>query len=224
MAEAYFEDPLAQELARAVSAGSTSRIREAVEKGAALDATGRGDITMLEWAVYAQQPDALKTLVELGADVTQPGIGGGTVVHLAAMVADARYLRVLLDAGVDPDLPHSRDRRTPLMEAVHPHSAAHLQMLLAAGADVNLSDRTGKTPLHRAALVNGIDHVLTLLRAGADPEAVTDRGATFQAYFWSADADLLHEQALDARRQVAEWLQVHDVPLHEDARWTRNGR
>lgn len=223
-AEAHFEDPQTQELAQAIAAGSPSRIQQAVEDGASVDAAGKDGVTLLEWAVYERQPSSLQTLLELGADVTRPGIGGGTVVHLAAIADHPRCLQVLLDAGVDPDLRHPVTERTPLIEATGLRTDEQFQMLLEAGAEVTLADRTGTTALHRAAMLNAGSQVLTLLEAGADPEAQSDDGATFQTFFWQSDADLMNDRALRERRQVAEWLQAHDVPLHEDARVTRSGR
>jgi cytohesin len=63
--------------------------------------------------------------------------------------------------------------RTPLMVAVEEGSAAWVNALLAAGADLDGADRHGVTALHRAVIGGHADLVRSLLRSGADPD-VTD--------------------------------------------------
>jgi ankyrin repeat protein len=51
-------------------------------------------------------------------------------------------------------------------------------VLIAAGADVNATQRNGFTPLHEAAQHGDDELVELLLSAGADPTARTDAGDT----------------------------------------------
>ena len=51
-------------------------------------------------------------------------------------------------------------------------------MLIAAGADVNATQRHGFTPLHAAAQHGDVEMVELFLSAGADPSAATDDGAS----------------------------------------------
>ena len=53
-----------------------------------------------------------------------------------------------------------------------------LRSWLAAGADFNMADYTGRTPLHVAAAHRRPDHVAFLLQHGADPSAVDLSGLT----------------------------------------------
>lgn len=220
----HFEDPEARELASAVAAGSESQIRDLVERGASVDATGKDGVTMLQWAVLEGKQRSLKTLLELGADPEQHGLGGSTVMHTASIVRTPEALRTLLEAGVDPDLRHGVTERTPLMGAVGMRTTEHFFLLLEAGADVTLADRTGQTALHLAAMVNAGTHVLELLERGADPEAENSQDATFQNYYWTTDANIMNERGLRYRQLVAEWLQANDVELAEGARWTKDER
>lgn len=217
-----FADERARELARAVSAGDRKAIRELVADGSPLDARGTDDITVLQWAIRENQHGALLTLLELGADVEQAGHGGTTALHTAAVVSNPRHLRTLLEHGADPDLPHAVTRETPLMAAAGSRTDEHFRLLLKHGADVHLADRNGDTALHVAAMVNAGGQVLTLLEMGADPVAQDRVGATFQDYFWTTDARLMHDRALRERRAVAQWLTAQGIPLHEDADWTKD--
>lgn len=218
----HFEDESAQELATAVAGGSASRIRDLVAEGVSVDTTGKDGVTMLQWAVFENEHRSLETLLELGADVEQLGLGGSTVLHSAAIATSPRHLETLLATGVDPDLRHGITERTPLMGAVGLRTTEHFSMLLEAGADVTLTDRTGLTALHLAAMVNAGTHVLELLDRGADPEAESSTGATFQPFFWQTPARVMNDRALENRRLVAEWLESHGVEVSDEARWTKD--
>ena len=56
-----------------------------------------------------------------------------------------------------------------------------LQLLIAAGANVNKKEVCGYTPLHLAVKMNNTESVDALLEAGADVETKTDRK---QHSFW----------------------------------------
>lgn len=218
----HFDDPSAQELARAVSAGDRDGIRDLVATGSPVDAMGQEGVTMLQWAVLEGRHGALSTLLELGAEVERPGLGGSTVLHTAARSTDVRFLRTLLETGVDPDLRHAVTEATPLQAATGMRTDENFTLLLEHGADVRLVDRNGTTALHLAAMVNAGSQVLALLDRGADPLARDRVGATFQDYFWTTDPDIMHDRALRERREVADWLTARDIPLHEDAAWEKD--
>lgn len=222
VAAEHFEDPAAQELAQAVADGKLSTIRELVADGTSVDSAGKDGITMAQWAVFERQHRSLETLLELGADIELHGLGGSTVLHSAAIVDNPRYLRTLLEAGADPDLRHAQTERTPLMGATGARTMEHFTLLLEAGADIDLTDRTGNTALHLAAMVNAGEQVLMLLERGADPLARNAQDATFQDYFWTTNANVMNERGLESRRQVAEWLEQRNVSLAPNARWTKD--
>src|SRR5690606_24480427 len=93
--------------------------------------------------------------------------------------------------GGDPNARHGQTRAGPLAAAAGPRTDAQFRMLLEAGADPDLADRTGNTALHAAAMINAGEHVLLLLERGASPHARNAQGATFQPYFFrTAEASL----------------------------------
>ncbi len=82
---------------------------------------------------------------------------------------DIETLKQQLDHN--PELVHAENElgKQPMHYAVYYNQEAALELLLAAGADVNAADKTGMTPLHVAALM-GKKSTLWLLAHGADME------------------------------------------------------
>ena len=87
----------------------------------------------------------------------------------AAKEGDAALVRELLAEGVPADA--ESGGYVALHHAAANGSVAVLEVLLAAGADVEAVDRVGNTPLSRAAIFGRADAVSVLLEAGADPNA-----------------------------------------------------
>ena len=91
-----------------------------------------------------------------------------TALISAAITSDVKVVKALIEAGADVDCPMT-DGTTPLFIAASKGCDAIVNMLIAAGADLDKARETDNaTPLFMAAL-NGHDaSVRALLRAGAD--------------------------------------------------------
>jgi ankyrin repeat protein len=90
-------------------------------------------------------------------------------LHEAAAVGDLASLSSLLAAGSDSG---ARDRAgwTPLLHAANAGHAAAIQLLLAAGAELEVkAPQGGSTPLMLASALGHRESVVALLCAGADP-------------------------------------------------------
>ena len=87
----------------------------------------------------------------------------------AATAGDVMRVGALLDEGVPPD---ATSRGFPAIHrAAQADSLAALELLVAAGADLEALDRSGHTALARAALFGRAGAVSFLLESGADPNA-----------------------------------------------------
>lgn len=121
--------------------------------------------------------DILELLLARGADLNAIDIHGQSIVELAAREAsDAAaepaamtLLARLVEAGA-----RFPEARSPVFTG----SAAQRELLLEAGARVDVADPTGALPLHRAVAAGKHDIVAFLLAHGADPSAIDGRGRT----------------------------------------------
>lgn len=206
-----FHDPAVMPLAEAVARGDTARIR-ALAPATDLSARGEDNVTLLEWAIWNQQPDSLSALLEAGADPAMPGMDQETVAHMAAMVNDARYLQVLIAHKAPIDIARPGLGWTPIFRAVEDRRDAQVEMLITAGADIRHTDSMGDSLLHVAANVNDAGRVLQLLQAGLDPLQTNQHGATFQAALFSGSDSRLNAEGKAERQKVRDWLKAHGVP------------
>jgi ankyrin repeat protein len=104
---------------------------------------------------------------------------GFTALHFAGFFGKPEAAKALLGAGAEVNAYSTNDQQ---VQALHSAAAGrHIEVcrvLIAAGADVNGTQRHGFTPLHAAAQHGDAEMVELFLSAGADPSAVTDEGAT----------------------------------------------
>jgi len=215
--KAFPDDARTAELAAAATRGDAARVRALVRDGADANAHGDRGVTPLQVALLAQNIDGMRALLDAGADPNLSGLGGATTVHMAAIADDPKYLRLLLDHGGDANARHGETQAGPLAGAAGPRTDAQFRMLLDAGADPNLADRTGNTPLHAAAKINAGAHVLLLLEKGARPNARNAQDATFQTYYFKTPASVLNDAARAQRQAVTAWLQAHGIPVEAGA-------
>ncbi len=207
-----FHDPAVVPLAEAVARGDTARIHT-LAPATDLSARGEDNVTLLEWAIWNQEPDSLSALLEAGADPAATGMDQETVAHMAAMVNDAQYLQVLIDQRAPIDLVGARGGRTPIFRAVENRRNAQFDLLVEAGANIHRTDSMGNSLLHVAAQVNDADRVLQLLELGADPGAANSRGDTFQASLFSGSDARLNAAGRKSRQQVRDWLAAHGIAV-----------
>jgi ankyrin repeat protein len=103
---------------------------------------------------------------------------GQSALSNAVSTGDAQLVRMLLRHGANPSL-GSYEQQTPLILAAHHGYVEIVQLLIAAGADVNTSEeRYGFTALTSAAKEGHGYIVGLLLAAGADSHALTKDGRT----------------------------------------------
>jgi ankyrin repeat protein len=115
-------------------------------------------------------------LTEVGVDPSARDIGGRTPAHMCAWFGSQLILRRLIDFGADID--HcDRDNRTPLHGACMRSFSDCVLMLVAAGADVHVTDRFGDSILQCAVTATPLEwHAV--LAAGFDDFGKPDHNGT----------------------------------------------
>ena len=104
---------------------------------------------------------------------------GFTALHFAAFFGKVEAARVLLTSGASVGVVSRNDLACqPLHSAAAGLHHEVCRVLIAAGADVDATERLGFTPLHAAAQHGDDELVELLLSAGADPFLRTDAGDT----------------------------------------------
>ncbi|KAJ6682813.1 ANKYRIN REPEAT FAMILY PROTEIN [Salix koriyanagi] len=119
-----------------------------------------------------------KYLLDQGADPSIPSDLGATALHHSSGIGNTELMEYLLSKGAEHHAnPNSKteDDVTPLLSAVAAGSLACLELLVQAGAAVNVT-AGGATPLHVAADLGSPEILNRLLEAGADCNVTDEDG------------------------------------------------
>jgi ankyrin repeat protein len=158
--------------------------------------TGAGLASHWQWTLLHEATtdqvsvDLVRALIDAGADINAKDNEGNTPLHFAVKrinrekFATRDYegiIRLLLEKKADVHIVNVGGA-TPLhTAAVFRADPSAVEMLIQAGADVNLKTSAsygGWTPLHGATARNSVGIVAVLLKYGADPTAKDAKGLT----------------------------------------------
>jgi ankyrin repeat protein len=135
-------------LVEAALEGSVEMVRQLLDAGAPVEATGRQGVRPLEGAVRHGHVDVVRLLLAAGASVAADA-AGCTPLYEAASIGHADVVELLLAAGSDVHAACGSSRFTALHLAQEPAVAA---ALLRAGARVDARNVAGTTSLAHLAL------------------------------------------------------------------------
>ena len=120
-----------------------------------LDEYGRSS---LHYAANDGNEDEVQRLINLGCDINLSDRGGWTPLHFAAQAYSPAVTAILISAGAHLD---SRDSygNTPLWRAVYASKGRGdvVVMLLTAGANPRLENKSGMTPYSLAQTIANYD-------------------------------------------------------------------
>jgi len=164
----------------------TEQVKQALEEEGLNpnEARLQDGLTPLHVAVGKGNDDIVALLLDHGADPSLTQGQGGTALHMAVDAGHVPIVRRLLKhEGVDVNA-RNRWGRTPLMDVLVSTQIVDeatrteiLNLLLDAGADVNVQSNDGSTALHAAAWTNRREAVEILLARGAATDKRQTSGA-----------------------------------------------
>lgn len=137
-----------------------------LESGANPEANAPGDCPPLFAAVRARSLAAVKLLLKFGAD-PDALYRKDRAIHMAASNNDVDCLKALVEGGASLDA-ENYDYELPLMCS---STAASIEVLLRAGASLEMRTSLGQTPLMKAVERDNAIAVKVLLEHGANTEA-----------------------------------------------------
>ena len=142
-------------------------------------------MTPLMFAAMGTDTEMAQALIEGGADLDLVNYDGWPALILAVFFSEASMVDYFLDAGADPDLTAAGNGESALTSAIgaETESVEKVQLLVAAGADIESPALAGLTPLVWAAMVGKPRTVELLLDVGADPHGKDVEGHT--ALYWA---------------------------------------
>ncbi|KKK96871.1 hypothetical protein LCGC14_2658440, partial [marine sediment metagenome] len=164
----------AKRLFEAVRKGDAKKVRALIaESPAAVRAKDRSGNTALHFAAGLDDAEMASLLLAKGADVNAMNTHGSTPLAVAVMAGKTKVVRQLLKHDADPNRKRANadGALNHLARSTHASGPALLQMLVAAGVDVNIRGYPGETPLSSAVRAGNRRMAELLIEAGADVNA-----------------------------------------------------
>ncbi|VVA12921.1 PREDICTED: ankyrin-1 [Prunus dulcis] len=160
-------------LIHAARQGHTDTAKYLLDSGANPAIASDLGATALHHSAGLGDIELLRYLISKGADVNSQS-EAGTPLIWAAGHGQQDAVKVLLEHHANPNSEND-DSITPLLSSVAAGSLPCLELLIQAGAKVNIS-AGGATPLHIAADIGSPEILQLLLKAGADPNITDEDG------------------------------------------------
>lgn len=165
-------------LFKAAFDGDLETVQNAIENETDVNLVAGNGMNLLIFTIWQNgNPHVVQYLLENGADPVyrQPSTQWNALVY-AAVNGHAEVLQILLDRGQELD--EDAGDWKALMFAVTYRNHRTAEMLLRAGANINVRDPEQRTPLMRAAKNSDVEMVRMLLQFSPELDAQDKDGMT----------------------------------------------
>ncbi|MHC4777564.1 MAG: ankyrin repeat domain-containing protein [Planctomycetota bacterium] len=166
---------LTEEVFEKVEDGDLDGVTGLLGSGAPVDGRDDERQTPLMVACEGGELGIARLLIEKGADLEARDEDGETPLIHAAGYDEPECVRLLLEKGADVNGLNSEDQQTALMVT---DDLEVVNILIAAGAQIDARDDCGQTALAIAAGQGADEKVELLLEGGADPTVKDEDGLT----------------------------------------------
>ncbi|KAK8576161.1 hypothetical protein V6N13_090638 [Hibiscus sabdariffa] len=200
-------------LLHAARQGHTLTAKYLLEHGANPTIPSDLGATALHHSAGIGNIELLKHMLAMGVEVDSQS-DAGTPLVWAAGHDQHDAVKVLLEHNANPNA-ETEDNVTPLLSAVAAGSLSCLDLLIQAGAKVNIT-AGGATPLHIAADHGNPELINSLLKAGADPNVIDEDGqkpiqvAAARGQQWTVDGIIEYMQS-EASKQLEEMKNLKEA-------------
>lgn len=155
-------------------------------------------LSIFDWSALGNEDQVHHFLQLSPSAVNSFSKDGFTPLGLAAYFGHEKLCRLLISRGAEVNVPASNGFNVfPIHSAVSARSFAITEMLLEAGAEVNVKQQAGFTALHAAAQLGEIEIIILLLEHGAEVNTRMEGG--------KLPADLAAEKGFT---EIADILQI----------------
>jgi ankyrin repeat protein len=190
----------------AASANGKTEVMEALlARRANVNARTRLGWTPLHFAAVKGDAPAVALLLSYGAAVSVKTRSDETPLHFAARAGSVEAARMLLERKAEPNVAEKTAQSTPLHLAVVQGNPRLVELLVAAGADLNPVDEHGDTPLSLAK-ASGRPAIISLLEQRgareAQLKAVTPIEQSLLDYYRKVD-QVLRTGSVAEKRKLA---------------------
>ena len=155
------------EMFQAIEKGDFATVLQLLDKGAHIDAQGKGGVTALIAASAMGKPDVVKQLLDKGANLEIQDSRGDTALNYAVMISNLDEVKLLLAKGANVNI-QEESGLSPLMLSVVSGSPDIVKLLLDHGANTEARDKNGFTALMAASGGGLVDLMTLLLDRGAN--------------------------------------------------------
>ncbi|KAF7557074.1 hypothetical protein G7Z17_g893 [Cylindrodendrum hubeiense] len=163
-------------LFRAISNENEDFVRLLIDKGADVNASTNGGLTLIH-AIENRNEAIIQLLLERGANPNVKDLIGRSPLVLAAQRGSEAIFQLLLENGASPNARDDVGQPLLVFATVH-GDVAMVQLLLDKDADPNARDNDGTSPLISATQKGSEAIVRLLLENGADPNARDNDGTS----------------------------------------------